>query len=194
MDRVGRTTAMTVVSTVPWWWVWWLHVFWAYANLRRNLAPRRSKKSQRMLSVASILFAHWSVLTRTPPGRSRRASKRFPHRWSYLIFQSNFNGTRDLYLEVFSVAVLWRMRAIWRGAYGAPDLLPLTRFQEYVATQDIAPSHYYCAYPEASTKIVAAALDLQKEFDGFASRSADLEAPEFKQAYDEFLKRSHAFL
>src|ERR671932_522043 len=98
MQRVGRTTAMTVISTVPWWWARWLHLYWRLALLGRKLKPlHRGKKGQRLLSVASIVFAHWSLLERTPPGRKRKASKRFPHRWSFLIFQSNFNGSRDLY-------------------------------------------------------------------------------------------------
>jgi hypothetical protein len=188
MERAGRTTAMTVISTVPWWWALWLHLFWALAGLGRRLRVGRRKKGQRLLSVASVVFAHWSLLERIPPGRPRRASRRFPHRWSYLVFISNFNGTRDLYLEVFSVAILWKMRALWRGGYGIPDPLPISRFQEYAREQDIPAAHYYCAYPDASTKIIGAALELRDRFQAFAPAAATLEPERFEVEYGQFLR------
>lgn len=186
---------MTVVSTVPWWWAMWLHFFWWLAGVGRRLKPGgKGKKGQRLLSVASVVFAHWAVIERMPPGRPRRASKRFPHRWGYLIFISNFNGTRDLYLEVFSVAILWKMRMLWRGGYGIPDPLPVSRFQEYARREDIPPAHYYCAYPDASTKIIGAGLELRKRIDAFGPRVADLEPEQFEAEYKKFLAEAHSLL
>lgn len=186
---------MTVVSTVPWWWAVWLHLFWKLAELGRKLKPGgKGKKGQRLMSVASVVFAHWAVVERMPPGRARRASKRFPHRWCFLIFNSNFNGGRDLYLEVFSVAILWKMRALWKGGYGIPDPLPVSRFQEYARREDIAPVHYYCAYPEASTKIIGAALGLRKRVDSLTPTVAALEPAAFEAEYNKLLKEAHSLL
>jgi hypothetical protein len=186
---------MTVISTVPWWWARWLHLYWWLAATGRKLkAGRGGKKGQRLLSVASIVFAHWSLIERNPPGRSRRASKRFPRRSAYLVFQSNFNGTRELYLEVFSVAVLWKMRALWWGAHGVPDLLPVSRFASYAAKEDVPVAHYYCAYPEGSTKIIGGALELTKRFDAFAPAAATLEPDRFALEYGGFLEQTHRFL
>jgi hypothetical protein len=193
MQRAGRTTAMTVISTVPRWWARWLHVYWWLAALGRRLKRGRGgKKGQRLLSVASIVFAHWSLLERMPPGRDRPASRRL--QWPYLIFQSNFNGSRALYLEVFSVAVLWKMRALWWRAYGVPDLKPIGRFEKYADAEDIEPVHFYCAYPDASTKIIGAALELREPFEAFARTATELDPDRFQTEYGNFIRQVHPFL
>jgi hypothetical protein len=185
---------MTVVSTVPWWWALWLRFNW-----RRTLLSRRlrigSKKAKRLRALASIVFARWSLLDRMPPGRARRAGRRMPHRYSFLIFQSNFNGSRDLYLEVFAVAFLWKIRALWWGAYGVPDLLPLSRFLSYAADKDIEPAHYYCAYPEGTVKTIGAAMELRGHHEEFARKARALEGPEqFADEYRKFLARVKGLL
>jgi hypothetical protein len=195
MEQVGRTRAMTVVSTTPRWWAWWLRFNWTRARLMRPLRPRRrSRRSKRVLALASITFAHWSLLDRLPPGRPRRASRRFPRGLSYLVFQSNFNGTRDLYLETFSVVVRWKMRLLWAGCCGVPDLIPISRYQAFAKQQDIAPVYYYSAYPEETTKTIGAALELRERFEAFAPRVESLSAERFAAEYDEFVTRVHTLL
>ena len=189
---------MTVVSTVPWWWALWLRFNWArgrVTRILRRLLRLRGRKGRRFLALASINFAHWSLLSRVPPGGPRRARRRLSRRYSCLIFQSNFNGTRDLYLEVFSVAVLWQMRMLWWGANGVPDMLPISRFQEYARHHDIEPAHYYCAYPEGTVKTIGAALEARERFEDFAHKARELDdATTFAAEYDKFLRRVELLL
>ena len=54
--------------------------------------------------------------------------------------------------------------------------------------------HYYCAYPEASTRMVKGALELRERFERLVADSARLEPEEFQAAYERFLTESQAHL
>ena len=129
---------------MPRWWALWLRLMWARARVTRRLTGRPPLGS---LALASIGFAHWGLLERRP----------LPH--SYLVFQSNFAGGRDAYIETFCYVIPWIMRGLWTGIYGAPDVRPVGRFQRYVAESDIPPAYYWSAYPDVSTGMVLAALE-----------------------------------
>ena len=54
--------------------------------------------------------------------------------------------------------------------------------------------HYYCAYPEASTRMVKGALEVRDAFQKLVADSARLEPEEFAAAYERFLTESQAHL
>lgn len=182
MERVGRTTAITVITPVPGWWRAWLWLSWTYAAVRRRLRrpPRRRKRGQLLF----IHFARWSVFSRVPSGVGR-SGRRLPH--AYLLFQSNFNGGAKEYVEAFSLVAKWRMRMLWGGAYGVPDPIPVTPFERYILDNAVPTAHYYGAYPEASTKMILGCLELERRLQAFSTRTAQLEPAAFRAEYDRFL-------
>ena len=46
---------------------------------------------------------------------------------------------------------------------------------------------YYCAYEQASTRMVASALEVHERFQQFVAESRDLPADAFKVRYEQFL-------
>lgn len=191
MDTAGRSTAITVISAVPRWWALWLRTNGRRTSRRRRLkGPSRTERALSRLSF--ITFAHWSLFDRVPQSARTGTPKRLAQ--PYLLFQSNFNGGAAEYVEAFSLVVPWGMRAIWAGAHGVPDPLPIRRFERHIEAHKLPCAHYYCAYPEASARMVCSALELRREFDDFSREAATLEPKPFAAAYARFLTRVQALL
>jgi hypothetical protein len=53
---------------------------------------------------------------------------------------------------------------------------------------------YYCAYPQASTRMVRSALDVRERFRALARDADRLGPEEFKAAYERFLVDAQADL
>ena len=53
---------------------------------------------------------------------------------------------------------------------------------------------YYCAYPEASTRMVRSALEVRKRAAALARDAERLGPEEFKAAYERFLVDNQAHL
>jgi hypothetical protein len=185
-DRAGRATAIVIVTPIPRWWAIFLRVeFWLVALLRRVLRSKLPSRAVRRLSFIS--FARWAVIYNVPVKARRGRVRRLPH--PYVVFQSNFNGQAQEYFEAFARGLKWRMRLLWKGAYGVPDPTDLTGFSAHINAHWIPCEHYYCAYPEASTKMVLAAVELRKHFDELSKRARTLEPAEFATEYARFLER-----
>jgi hypothetical protein len=175
METVGRWTAITVLTPIPGWWSLWLRFnFWRLERKRRR--GHRSRLMANLERLSFISFAHWGVV-RLPSGR-------------YLLFQSNFNGAAKQYVEAFARLVTWGMRGLWWGAIDVPGPLPVTPFEEHIMAERLPIDHYYCAYPEASTKMVVAALELRERHEELAVRVRDLDDAAFAAAVREFLTQT----
>jgi hypothetical protein len=172
MDTVGRTTAITMINAIkPWWGLFLRFNFWRVRLMRRLVGPSRIDRALKKLSF--IHFAHWAVF-----GSLRRP---------YLLFHSNFNGGAQEYIEAFSMTVRSGMRALWGGAYGVPPPTPVGPFVDYIRSEKIPTAHYYCAYPDASTTMVCAALELRRRFESFRAEAAALDPQAFADAYTQFV-------
>jgi hypothetical protein len=179
MATVGRWTALTAFTPVRRWWSWWLkRLFWPLLGARpRMLDP--------LIRLSLIGAARWSLFDRVPPTAPRSEATRFPQ--PYVPFESNFNGGSDDYLEAFALVVLWGMRGTWAGAYGVPDMARVSEFERYVRGVHVAPAYYYCAYPDASAKMVRSALELGRRLGPFEERAATLDDERFCREYLDLL-------
>lgn len=185
-DRAGRATAIVIATPIPRWWAIFLRLeFWLVALIRRVLRSKLPSRAVRRLSFIS--FARWAVIYSVPVKARRGRVRRLPH--PYVIFHSNFNGGPLEYIEAFARGLKWRMRALWGGAYGVPDPTDLTEFSTHIEAHWIPCEHYYCAYPDASTKMVLAAVELRKQFGELAELARGLEPAEFATEYARFLER-----
>jgi hypothetical protein len=193
MDTAGRATAITVISVARRSWGLFLTLNWARISLMRRLkGPSMTERS--LQELAFIGVAHWALLRRIPANGRRWRARRL--RKPYVLFQSNFYGSGNQYIEGFSLVIPLGVWATWGGAYGVPRPLPVAPFQGYIEEHRIPSDqyHYYCAYPEASTKMIRAALELKREFDAFAPRASELEPEEFAAEYRALLTRTQTLL
>jgi hypothetical protein len=173
----GKATAITVITPVkrggP--LLLWL-VFWAGRNMEWTL-----KKLQ---TLSFIHFARWAVIKRFPDGRE---GERLNH--TYLLFESNFNGAWEQYIDAFSEVVALRMKAIWGTSLGFPGPLPVEPFKGYIRRNEFVANHYYSAYPGATTTEIVSAARVEAALEELARTSAGLDPDSFGEAYASFLTK-----
>jgi hypothetical protein len=171
----GKATAITVLTPVkPWGRPALAVVFWAGRHLTFTL-----KKLQQL---SFIHYARWAVVPRFPDGG---AGERLNH--TYLLFESNFNGTWDQYIDAFSEVVPARMKAIWGSSYGFPGPIPVEPFKAYIRKNEFVANHYWSAYPSATTTEILSAARVAAALDGLRARSARLDPDAFARAYHAML-------
>ena len=163
-----QAIAITVFSTVKWWGRIWLPlVFWVARTFPRTGGT--------LARLSFIHFARWSLVKR--PGQ----------RYVHLFFESNFNGGWEEYIDAFSHILTRGMTFFWGSSYGFPKPLPTAPFKAYIRRNEIEASHFYSAYPEATTTIVNGALELDTKFRDFKKRSAGMNPQQFAAAWRAFL-------
>jgi hypothetical protein len=121
-----------------------------------------------------------------------RGGRRLPH--PYLIFHSNFNDDLDAYIDAFALVVPWRMRLCWHGIYDFPGPRVVDRFVDFVEERSTPTQHYYSAYPEASSRMVATALELSALHAEFAEAAASLDDEAFVQQWERFVEENQTRL
>ena len=167
----GQAIAITVFSTVKWWGRLWLPVVFLWARL----VPSAHGK---LAQLSFIHFARWSLVKRLHQQRLGRPQ---------LFFESNFNGGWQEYIDAFSHILTRGMTWFWGSSYGFPQPLPTGPFKRYIQAHELTASHFYSAYPEATTTIVLSALALDERLEDFRQRTRNLDPDAFGEAWNAFL-------
>jgi hypothetical protein len=171
----GRATAITVLTPYkPAGRLLLPIVFWIGRHVTATL------KKLQMLSF--IHYARWVVVKRFPDGE-RGEKLRYP----YLMFESNFNGSWDQYIDAFSEVVPERMKGIWGTSYGFPGPIPVEPFKDYIRANEYVANHYYNAYPGSTTTEIIFAARVSAAVDELRARAASLDPAAFKTAYEDML-------
>ncbi|HTQ67883.1 MAG TPA: hypothetical protein VMI13_04270 [Solirubrobacteraceae bacterium] len=164
------TQAVTIISPVHTWWMWWLRTSWPYARRSRLVA-------RPLVELSLIHFAHWSLVSRMPPGAKRSRSKPLPY--PYLLFQTNFRDDLSAYIDSFALVVPRRIKFIWGGALRFPGPHPPDKFLAFIQENVTPNNYYYCAYPGESAAAIRTALGLVIKHERFAREAGRLGGPEF---------------
>lgn len=177
----GVAIAITVFSTVRWWGPYWLKILFAYLS-----AAPKSLTTLRDLSF--IHFARWTIVRDLPRGdhEKTRVKLKYPH----LLFESNFNGGWEEYIDAFSYVLTPGMAAFWGSSYGFPGALPTGRFKSYIHANEVSASHYYSAYPDYTTTMVVSALELDPKVAAFRARAVSMSDEQFAAEWSAFLTAS----
>jgi hypothetical protein len=175
----GEATAMTVMTPVKKGWadLWLRPNFVIGQHIPAVTAPLRA--------LSFIHFALWAIIDKIPQNGPPQPEEKLNYK--YLIFESNFNGTWDQYIDAFSHIVASRMKLIWNSSYGFPGPVPVEPFKDYIERNEFVCDHYYNAYPEATATIIGSSLRLKKEFERFAAETEAMEPEEFEVAYRTFI-------
>ena len=187
-NRHGRARAMTVFSPVrpryrPPGGVLSLNVMFAFART----FPRFTST---IPELSFIHFARWVVIRRLPDHGQPRDRLRQP----LLMFESNYNGTFDQYIDAFANILTRGMTAIWGTSYGFPGPQPVAPFKRYIRANEFVADNYYSAYPTATTTMVKSALALRKPLEDFTVRAGTLSPARFREEYRRFLTEMQAHL
>jgi hypothetical protein len=181
----GRATAITVLTPIrP-----------GLVGLSRLgfILPRKiAWMTEALRKLSFIHFARWSIIDHIPQNGPPQRPER--PRYTYLFFESNFNGTWDDYIDSFSYVMPVRMRLIWGSSFGFPGAKPVGPFKRYITHNEFEADHFYSAYPEATATMVQSVLELSQKFDAFRAEAADLAPREFASAWRRFVSSAQKHL
>ncbi len=192
-NRAGRARAMTVFTPVRGWarlpshagvegkgvrvpgWPATEAVFlWVRAN-RTGLADIKK--------LSFIHFARWGIIRSIPDLGQGAEHLRRP----LFMFESNYNGTFEQYIDAFSKVIGSGIQAFWFTSDGFPGPIPVQPFKEYIRANELVLDHYYCAYPVESATQVVAALELRSANQSLLAKAKDLDPEAFARALDTVL-------
>ncbi len=176
----GKAYAMSVITPVRWYMAWINRLFlW--------VAQKRASTLRGLIALSLIHYASWVVIGR----------KQFPHvhpeqpkenlRYSYMLFFSNFNGSWDQYVDSFTFSIPSGLDLFWKWHIRYPRSVPLTPFHAYIRHNQIETTHYYSAYPLASSNDVKAARKVHQALLDFGD-AAQLPSQEFLKSYHAMLR------
>ena len=175
-DRAERIFGLTMATGIrPWGRVFLPLLFGAARHWSAVTAP--------LQRLAFIRAAHWTILKAVPDGKGGWRRLHPP----VLLFESNYDVDLAEYIDVFARTLPWRMRGVWASGYGYPGLFPTSGFNAWVDQHRAEPGHYWCAYPEATTRMVGAGLRIEERMREFRAAVEGAAEGRFAAEYDRFL-------
>lgn len=180
-EASARARPVTIISPCRPGWSLWLRFVGLYARASRRVGVALGREGT-VRAMPVIHFAHWDVVSRVPQRRGKRMRR------AHVLFQSNFNGDLNAYIDMFAILVPSRMWLLWGGCYGFPGPLPTGPFKEYIANRaHVDGDHFFHAYPETSVRQVKNALVVHDELAALARRTRKATDEEFAAAWERFL-------
>ena len=189
VNHHGRAIAMTVFSPVRPWYrrapppakVYHRGVPW----LRLVFTGGRAIRSPTITNLSFIHFARWIVIRRLPDYGQPHDRLQQP----LLMFESNYNGSFDQYIDGFAHILTEGMTLIWGTSHGFPGPTPVAPFKKYIEANQFTANHYYSAYPEATTTMIKAALAVEELLPSLTERAAAVDSETFAADYRRLLTR-----
>lgn len=159
-NRSGQAEALTLVMPMKWWGRFF-HRFWFWIM---SLAFMRNFAFGNLEKLRFIIAIRWSLL---PPFEQRWQPWHRTHenRW-HLLFESNFDGDWDDYLDSFGAAARFALGSIVWVVLGYPGLDSMPMFKSFAKQYDHLPEYYMSAYPSLT------ASDIRQELHARYGRSA----------------------
>jgi len=177
-NEIGRMTGLTLFTPIRPQWVWLLRIGLPVTRHLRFMA-------RHILQFNFIKFVRWTVV----PGLDGERLN-----YQYLFFESNFDGPWQHYIDAFAYVIPKDIRLTWGRGINFPFPPPAEPLKAWIARNSMEGGTYYCAYPEASTRMVRAALDVREGLRALARDAERLGPEEFKAAYERFLVDAQAHL
>jgi hypothetical protein len=177
----GQAIAITVFSSVKWRGRLWLRlVFWAVTLIAR-VQEKLGRPPGTLARLSFIHFARWTLVRRIPYNGPPQQKEKLSY--PRLFFESNFNGGWEEYIDAFSHILTRGMKIFWGTSYGFPQPLPTAPFKAYIKENELEASHFYSAYPQATTTIVLASLELEEKLEPFLEQTRTATPEAFARAW-----------
>lgn len=142
--------------------------------------------------LAIVHVGWWSIIERIPYNGPPQEPEVL--RSPYLLFESNFDGPWEPYIDTFGQRIPLKVNAVWGSCFGFPGARPTSGAIEYVDEHQLVVDHFYAAYPDGTPKTVLAALRLRDRFEAFQAETADLDDEHFEAAYRRLVRDSQGDL
>jgi hypothetical protein len=168
---IGRMTGLTLFTPVRRQWRPILKAaFWL-----GKYVPLAQKH---ILQFDFIHFVRWTVVPGLPGSKLN---------YQYLFFESNFDGPWQHYIDAFAYVIPKDIRFVWGRGVQFPAPPPAEPLKSWIARNSMEGGTYYCAYPEASTRMVKSALTVREALARLVADAEHQSPAQFKAAYERFL-------
>jgi hypothetical protein len=178
-NTIGRMTGLTLFTPVR---TQWAPVAKSAFWLGRYI-PMAQKH---ILQFNFIHYVRWTHVNKLPDGQKLN--------YTYLFFESNFDGPWQHYIDAFAYCIPNDIRFVWGRGINFPAPPPAEPLKAWIAANSMEGGTYYCAYPEASTRMCKSALEVKARLDILRAGAASMSPEEFKAAYEQFLTETQAHL
>jgi len=180
-NESGKARALLTVSPIRPSWALWLRFYFGIRAVFPALGKLLGGPLQRL---SFIYFGRWTLMA--DPWADGAAGRGRGGR-TYLLFESNFTGRWDQYIDAFAYVLGSRMKLIWGGAYNFPGPVPAEPFKRYIRDNELPLAHYYCAYPHATVTTIEYALELDRRLDLLIEEAAARSPRDFAERYRQFV-------
>jgi hypothetical protein len=171
----GRMTGLTLFTPIRRQWAWFLRIGLVVTRHLPFMA-------RHILQFNFIKFVRWTVV----PGLD---GEQLHHQ--YLLFESNFDGPWQHYIDAFAYVIPLDIRVTWGRGPGFPAPPPAEPLKAWIAMNSMEGGTYYCAHPEHSTRQVNAAMAVKERF---AALPRDGSPERFQAEWERFLGEAQAVI
>ena len=160
---------------------------WKSPFLRAAFRLFSLKFTQRELRALSFIhFARWTVISSGNLPKFPEMTRRTVIYYDYLLFESNFNGSWNEYIDAFHSVLSFKLNLVWRWSEKFPGSVPLAPFRQYIQRNQIYTDYYYVACPGSTVRDVKNALAVVSAFETLVARIDD-DNDNFANAYFTFV-------
>lgn len=156
----GRTNALTIVCPLR----------GSPLRLRMMLAWVDAKSRTKLRTADELRFIsaiRWTVLPPFEPPARRRLRRSFDalfprqrrEQRHHLLFESNFDGDWDEYLDAFGTVLGGDLHNLVRWCAGYPGMDDLALFKAWARSVDVLPEHYASRYPSLTSSDIRQELN-----------------------------------
>ncbi len=128
------------------------------------------------LQFKFIYYVRWAVFREFSEGERKR--------YTYLLFESNFDIPWQQYIDAFAYVIPKDIRVIWGRGFAFPGPPPAEPLKRWIAMNSLEGGHYTSAYPEASVKMTMSALEARERCETLAKEAKGLSPAQFRKAFD----------
>ncbi|MFI5231079.1 MAG: hypothetical protein ACHQSE_01080 [Gemmatimonadales bacterium] len=184
-NTLGRLFCLTLLTPIRPQWV-------AVLNAAMWLGKFVPFAQKHILQFNFIHFVRWSIVKEMPYNGPPQTRDRL--KYQYLLFESNFDGPWQHYIDAFAYCIPADIRFVWGRGPAFPGPPPAEPLKRWIAMNSMEGGTYYCAYPHASTRMVKSALITRDRLKRLVAESRTAGPDEFMAHYEQFLTDLQAHL
>jgi hypothetical protein len=106
----------------------------------------------------------------------------------YLIFESNFDGDLDTYLERMAKEIPDTVNAVWEHCVGYPGVGNVTAFKAYMKNCQIETTFFFADVNDKTVQQTLRALQTQSAVAAFIEKNQGKPADMLQKAFGQFVK------
>jgi|SRR5579872_75653 len=107
----------------------------------------------------------------------------------YLIFETNFDGDLDTYLERMVDEIRDEVNAVWQHCWGFPGTDEVSKFKAYMKNCQVTTTFFFADVNDKTVQDTLLALQSQAAVSEFIERNQDKPPAEVQKQFAEFMQK-----